>query len=228
MKTISTFWLVSFLFICVSFNTNGADLKTPAPAPKDLKAEKRKADSLQFADFTTDSKYYTYQNTTNEIILNNGLKINFIKLIRFAIPRGVAVSIPDEIAQRWAYELAEVEIKVTNTTAAEIKLGATPSEALFVSLKCYGTETGAKPFQSQYPLSFGSIYAMTEPAQTDKVTPMFKETQAMINGSYKPGESKTSKGIIICVAKAAKHIDKIILNNQEFGTNKFYGCPANL
>lgn len=206
----------------------GGDPKTPPPPPKDPKAEKRKADSLQFVNFTTDSKDYTYQSTPNEVLLNNGMKITIVKLNRFAIPRGVAVTIPDDISQRWAYELAEVEIKATNTTSSEIKLGSSPSEALFVSLKFFGTETGSKAFVSQYPLSFGSIYSMTEPAQTDKVTPVFKEAQAALNGTYKPGESKTTKGVIICLAKAAKHIDKVIVNNQEFGTNKSYGCPATL
>ncbi|HRH58750.1 MAG TPA: hypothetical protein PLS10_13950, partial [Chitinophagales bacterium] len=64
--------------------------------------------------------------------------------------------------------------------------------------------------------------------QPEKLTPVFKETQAMVNDVYKPGQTKTSKGIIVCLAKAAKHIDRIVINNQEFGTNKSYGCPANL
>lgn len=96
------------------------------------------------------------------------MKISFIKINRFAIPRGVNVVIPDDISQRWMYELAEVEIKATNTTSAEIKLGATPSEALLVSFKMYGTETASKPFYSQYPLSFGSIYSFMEPHSPKK------------------------------------------------------------
>jgi hypothetical protein len=202
---------------------------TPPPAPiKDVKAEKRKADSLTYVNFTVDTNDYTYQSTPNEVLLNNGMKISIVKLTRFPIPRGVAVVIPDDISQRFAYELAEVEIKATNTTSSEIKLGASATDALFVSLKFYATETGSKGFVSQYPLSFGSIYNMMEPAQPEKLTPVFKETQAMISDTYKPGQTKTSKGIIVCLAKAAKHIDKIVINNQEFGTNKSYACPANL
>ncbi|HNE50396.1 MAG TPA: hypothetical protein PLZ64_04595 [Chitinophagales bacterium] len=227
MKKLTLPLFAIALFLAGIFIAKGGDNKAAAPA-KDAKAEKRKADSLQYANFTTDTKDYTFQNTPNEVVLNNGMKISFIKINRFAIPRGVNVVIPDDISQRWMYELAEVEIKATNTTSAEIKLGATPSEALLVSFKMYGTETASKPFYSQYPLSFGSIYSFMEPAQPEKVTPVFQTTQALVNGNYKPGETKTAKGFIICLAKAAKHIDKIIVNNQEFGTNKFYACPANL
>lgn len=202
---------------------------TPPPTPpKDIKAEKKKADSVLHVNFTVDTKDYTFQDTPNEILLNNGMKVTIVKLTRFPIPRGVAVVIPDDISQRFAYELAEVEIKATNTTSSEIKLGTAASDALFVSLKFYGTETGPKGFVSQYPLSFGSIYNMMEPAQPEKLTPTFKETTAMISDTYKPGQSKTSKGIIVCLAKAAKHIDKMVIYNQEFGANKSYGCPVKL
>jgi len=218
------------VFILGILIVKAGDKKPPvAAAPvKDVKAEKRKADSLMYSNFTTDTKDYTFQNTPNEILLSNGMKIKFVKLNRFAIPRGVNVNIPDDISQRFAYELAEVEIVATNTTAADIKLGTNSSETLFNNLKFFGTETASKAFVSQYPLSFGSIYPMMEPAQTDKLTPVFKETTSMISDVYKPGQSKTSKGIIVCLAKAAKHIDKIIVNNQEFGANKFYACPATL
>lgn len=199
-------------------------VETTAP-PKDPKAEKRKADSLLYVNFKVDSKDYTFQDTPNEILLSNGMKIKIVKLNRFAIPRGVNVNIPDDISQRFAYELAEVEIVATNTNSVDVKLGTGASETLFNSLKFFGQETGAKAFILQYPLSFGSIYPMMEPAQTEKLTPVFKETTAMISEVYKPGQSKTSKGIIICLAKAAKHIDKVIVNTQEFGTNKYYGCP---
>jgi hypothetical protein len=144
------------------------------------------------------------------------------------LPRGANVIIPDEMSQRFAYELAEVEIKVTNTNSTEVKLAEDASSALFVSLKLYATETNAKQFISQYPLSYGSIYNMMEPAQPDKLTPLYKETKAMMYANYKAGETKTSKGIIVCIAKAAKHIDKIIIQTQEFGSNKTYACPANL
>lgn len=192
---------------------------------KDVKAEKRKADSLLYVNFTVDSKDYTFQDTPNEILLPNGMKIKFVKLNRFAIPRGVSVNIPDDNSQRFAYELAEVEIIATNTNSVDVKLGAGASEALFNGLKFFGAETGSKAFTSQYPLSFGSIYPMMEPAQTEKLTPVFKETNAMVYEVYKAGQSKTSKGIIVCIAKAAKNIDKVIVNTQEFGVNKFYGCP---
>ncbi|MFN8295009.1 MAG: hypothetical protein U0T69_02380 [Chitinophagales bacterium] len=228
-------FLLPVCVLCVFFLgiviVKGGDNKknTPPPAPpRDLKAEKRAADSTFYANFTSDTKDYTYQNTPSEVLLNNGMKVTIVKLNRFSIPRGVAVVIPDDISQRFAYELAEVEIKATNTTSSEIKLGSTATDALFVSIKMFGTETGYKPFVSQYPLSFGSIYNMMEPAQPEKLTPVFKETQAMVNDVYKPGQTKTSKGIIVCLAKAAKHIDRIVINNQEFGTNKSYGCPANL
>lgn len=204
----------------------GDNKKTPPAPVRDLKAEKRIADSLAYVNFTVDTKNYTYQSTPNEVLLNNGMKVTIVKITRFPIPRGVNVTIPDDISQRFSYELAEVEIKATNTTSAEIKLGDGATGSLFTSIKVYATETGAKGFLSQYPLSFGSIYSMTEPAQTEKVTPVFKETQALINDTYKPGQTKSAKGIIICLQKAAKHIDKIVINNQEFGTNKSYGCPA--
>lgn len=192
---------------------------------RDVKAEKRMADSILYVNFKTDSKDYTFQDTPNEILLPNGMKIKIVKINRFAIPRGVSVNIPDDISQRFAYELAEVEIMATNTNSVDVKLGSTASETLFNSLKFFATETGSKAFVSQYPLSFGSIYSMMEPKQTEKLTPTFKETNAMISDVYKAGQSKTAKGIIICLAKAAKKVDKIIVNTQEFGTNKYYGCP---
>lgn len=219
------------VFILGILIVKGGDNKkpvTPPPPPRDLKAEKRKADSLSYVNFTVDTKDYTYQSTPNEVLLNNGMKVTIVKITRFPIPRGVAVVIPDDISQRWAYELAEVEIKATNTTSADIKLGDGATGSLFTSIKLFATETQSKPFISQYPLSFGSIYSMTEPAQPEKLTPTFKETQAMINDTYKPGQTKTSKGTIVCLAKAAKHVDKIILYNQEFGANKSYGFPINL
>jgi len=227
-----------FLPVCILFAfilgilvvKAGDNKKTAAPPTpvKDIKAEKRKADSLMYANFMVDSKDYTFQNTPNEILLPNGMKIKIVKLNRFAIPRGVNVNIPDENSQRFAYELAEVEIVATNTNSVDVKLGSGASETLFNTLKFYATETGSKAFTSQYPLSFGSIYPMMEPAQTEKMTPVFKETNAMLSEVYKSGQSKTSIGIIICLAKAAKHVDKIIVNTQEFGTNKYYGCPLSL
>ncbi len=195
---------------------------------KDVKADKRKADSMLFVNFKTDTKDFTYQDTPNEILLSNGMKIKIVKINRFAIPRGVNVNIPDDISQRFAYELAEVEIVATNTNSVDVKLGTNASETLFNNLKFFAKETGGKAFVSQYSLSFGSIYPMMEPKQTEKLTPVFKETTSMISDVYKPGQSKTAKGIIICLAKAAKTIDKIIVNNQEFGTNKYYGCPIAL
>lgn len=208
----------------------GDPKKTTVPAApvKDAKAEKRKADSLSYVNFSVDSKDHTFQDTPNEILLNNGMKITFVKLNRFPIPRGVSVTIPDDIAQRFKYELAEVEMKATNTNSYEVKLNQTPSEALLVSFKMYGAETGGKAFTSQYSLSYGSVYSMTEPKQTEKLTPIFKETTAFVSNNYKPGETKTCKGFIICLEKSAKTIDKIILQNQEFGTNKTYACPAKL
>lgn len=195
---------------------------------KDVKAEKRLADSMSYVNFMTDTKDYTFQNTPNEVLLSNGMKVKIIKINRFAIPRGVNVNIPDNISQRFAYQLAEVEITATNTNSVDVKLGTNASETLFNNLKFFATETGSKAFVSQYPLSFGSIYPMMEPAQPEKLTPIFKETTSMMSEVYKPGQTKTSKGIIICIAKAAVKIDKMILNNQEFGTNKYYGCPIEL
>lgn len=195
---------------------------------KDTKAEKRKVDSLLYVNFKVDSKDYTFQDTPNEVLLPNGMKIKIVKLHRFAIPRGVSVNIPDDISLRSTYELAEIEIVATNTNSVDVKLGPGASETLFNGLKFFSAETGSKAFISQYPLSFGSIYPMMEPAQTEKLTPVFKETNAMISEVYKPGQSKTSKGIILCLPKAAKQVDKLIVTTQEFGVNKFYACPLNL
>ncbi len=229
MKKILVTAFTLVIFISGNFILNAGDNKkntTPLSIPKDLKAEKRKADSVAYANFTIDTKDYTYQSTPNEVLLTNGMKINIIKLTRFSLPRGVAVVIPDDISQRFAYELAEVEIKATNTTSAVIKLGDGATGSLFASIKLYSIETVSKPFVSQYSLSFGSIYNMMEPAQPEKLIPVFKETQAMINDTYKPGETKSCKGIIVCLAKAAKKIDKVVIYTQEFGANKSYGFPV--
>ncbi len=222
-------FITSILVVIVILCINAGN--PPAPVVVvDKKAEKRKADSIininLYNNFKSDTKDYSFQDTPNEVVLSNGMKVKFVKLNRFGLPRGANVAIPDEMSQRFAYELAEVEIQVTNTNSTEIKLTEEASGALFASLKLFGTETGSKVFTSQYNLSFGSIYTMTEPPQTDKLTAVYKETKAMMNTTYKAGETKTSKGIIVCLAKAAKHIDKLVVYTQEFGTNKGYGCPV--
>jgi len=220
---------VVVLFLLGTVGAEAGDNKQKTTVPvKDPKAEKRKADSLQYVSFETDTKDYTYQSTPNEVLMYNGMKVKILSIRRFQIPRGVNVIIPDEMSQRFLYDLAELEIEATNTNSKELKLGASASEALFTSIKMYGKETGSKAFISQYPLSFGSVYSSMEPAQPEQVSPIYKSTTAMMHESYKPGETKKSKGIIICLAKAAKTIDKVIFNNQEFGTNKWYGCPATL
>lgn len=220
--------ITMLLFTGVS-SVNAGDDKNKTTVPvKDPKAEKRKADSLQYVNFETDAKDYTYNSTPNEVLMYNGMKVKVLSIRRFPIPRGVNVVIPDEMSQRFLYELAEIELEATNTNSKELKLGASASEALFTSLKLYSKETGSKAFVSQYPLSFGSVYSSMEPAQPEQVSPIYKTTTAMMHETYKPGETKKSKGIIVCLAKAAKTIDKIIFNNQEFGTNKWYGCPVDI
>ncbi|MEZ5026252.1 MAG: hypothetical protein R2739_06700 [Chitinophagales bacterium] len=226
--TFSLFFMLIYLpFIANADKGNKNKQATTAPVVDKL-AQKNAEDSIVYANFMVNSNNHTFQNTPNEILLSNGMKIKFIKLNRFPIPRGVTVQIPDAISQRFNYELAEVEMQATNTNSTEVKLGQTASEALFVSFKMFSAETGSKTFTSQYPLSYGAIYAKTEPAQTEKVTPIYKQTTAFVNNSYKPGETKTSIGYIICLSKQAKTIDKIILQTQEFGTNKTYACPAKL
>lgn len=228
-KFLFPFCLLMVIILGVMTVKGGDTNKNKPVAPvKDKNAEKRKIDSLAYVNFSIDSKDHTFQNTPNEVLLSNGMKIKFLKLNRFPIPRGVNVQIPDEISQRFAYELAEVEIVATNTTNQIIQLGQSASEALFVSFKMFGEETGAKTYVSQYPLSYGAIYSMMEPKQTEKVSPAYLQTTALVNNAYQPNETKTCKGYIICLAKAAKKIDKIIVQTQEFGTNKTYACPANL
>jgi hypothetical protein len=79
-------------------------------------------------------------------------------------------------------------------------------------LKFYGTETGSKGFVSQYPLSFGFYLQYDGTGTTGKNLHLLsRKTTAMISDTYKPGQSKTSKGIIVCLAKAAKHIDKMVI-----------------
>ncbi len=226
-KIVYSFGIAAMLLLGFMNLQAGDDKKNPVPV-KDPKAEKRKADSLQYANFTTDTKDYTYLDSPNEVLLFNGMKIKLLSIRRFPIPRGVNVVIPDEMSQRFLYDLAELEIEATNTNAKEVKLGASASEALFMSLKLYTKEMTGKAYSSQYPLSYGSVYGSMEPAQPEQVPVIYKATTAMINETYKPGETKKCKGIIVCMEKKAKTIEKLIVNNQEFGTNKSYGCPVDL
>lgn len=226
-KIIYSFGVATLLLLGLMNLRAGDDKKNPVPV-KDPKAEKRKADSLQYANFTTDTKDYTYLDVPNEVLLFNGMKIKLLSIRRFPIPRGVNVVIPDEMSQRFLYDLAELELEATNTNAKEVKLGASASEALFMSMKLYTKEMGSKAYVSQYPLSYGSVYGSMEPAQPEQVPVIYKATTAMINEVYKPGETKKCKGIIVCMEKKAKTVEKMIINNQEFGTNKSYGCPVAL
>lgn len=226
-KVFISLGIAVFLAVGMLTVKAGDDKKNPVPV-KDPKAEKRKADSLQYANFTTDTKDYTYLDSPNEVLLFNGMKIKLLGIRRFPIPRGVNVVIPDEMSQRFLYDLAELEMEATNTNSKELKLGASTSEALFMSIKLYTKEMGGKAYVSQYPLSYGSVYGSMEPAQPEQVPVIYKATTAMVNESYKPGETKKCRGIIVCMEKKAKTVEKMIINNQEFGTNKSYGCPVDL
>ena len=63
---------VFILGISVANAGNSDKNKTTPTAPvKDKQAEKRVADSLEYVNFNVDSKNHTFQNTTNEILLNN-------------------------------------------------------------------------------------------------------------------------------------------------------------
>ncbi len=218
------------LFICflLSFSAGlimnaGAKPPVTTTAPVDKTAEQRKKDSIIYASLVTNSNLYTFQETENEVLFSNGLKIKFGKMTRFPIPRGVPVIIPDTITQRFNYELAELEISATNTTTHDIKID--PSEAVFVSLKLYSPDNAFKAYSSQFALSMGSVYLKTEPAQPDKSKAIYDESQKFFSLPYKPGETKTCHGIIVCLLKSAK-IDKLVVTTKEFGQNVMYGCPA--
>lgn len=201
------------------------DPKT-VPAPPPTKEQQRATDSVAYSKLEQDAPKYSYQSTSNEVILSNGMKVTFVKLHRFSIPRGVGVVIPDEASQRFVYELAEVEMTATNLNDYEVKIEN--SEALFVSLKLYSKENGYKAYTSQYPLSFGSVFLKTEPIQNERMSATYKSANEFFNQSYKPGQTKTTKGIIVAVPKAVKEFDRIVVNTKEFGQNISYGCPASL
>src|SRR5687768_1440445 len=75
--------------------------KPPVTAPPvDKAAEARKKDSLAYLHITTNSNSHNYQETVNEVLFANGMKVKFIKMTRFPIPRGVDVLIPDASSQR--------------------------------------------------------------------------------------------------------------------------------
>ena len=224
--------ILFLVFLLFSFSAGirilNAAAKPPvvtAP-PVDKAAELRKKDSITYAGLVNNSNTNTFEETENEVVLSNGLKIKFIMMTRFPIPRGVPVIIPDSISLRYTYELAELQIQATNTTSSEIKID--PSEAVFVSVKLYSTDNDWKAYSSQYALSMGSIYLKTEPALPDKSKAIYDESSKFFNQSYKAGETKTSNGIIVAISKSAKHIDRIVVTTKEFGQNISYGCPAKL
>ena len=147
-------------------------------------------------------------------------------MVRLPIPRGANFILPDSAFSKSSYDLAEVEITATNTTASEIKLDG--SEPVFVSLKFYSAGTNWRAYPSQKVLSLGSYYLLTEPQQMEKMNTVYKESNDFLDRTYKPGQTKTFRGIVVALPKSVRHIDRIVVYTREFGQNKSYGCPAKL
>lgn len=215
-----TLLCLSFMGISVfagdnSKKNSAPPVTMPKPAPK--------KEVVELSNITTSTNIYTYQETPNEINLINGMKIQFALSKRFPIPPGVGVVIPDTSSERKNYELLEVAVTATNTSADVVKLD--DIDLLFSNFKLYSNETANKIYSYQYKLSFGSIYNSTQPTQPALMSKYFSETSALMKANYKPNESRTAKGIIACVSKAAKKIDYIVIQVREFGLNKYYGCP---
>lgn len=228
-KIIPSIFVVSIImysYAVLSAGDNKKNSTAVVEAPKDVKTELRIKDSTAYFNLQNDNAYYTFQNTPNEIILSNGMKITFLKMTRFSIPRGVAVNIPDDNSLRYTYELAELTLKATNSTNHEVKFDA--SEAVLVSVKLYSQENSYKAYTSQYSISLGSIYLKTEPAQPERMKKNYDETTAFLHQSYNAGQTKSCSGLVIPISKSAKKIDKIVVTVKEFGQNISYGCPLDI
>lgn len=199
----------------------------PAPAPVvDKTAENRKKDSTAYQNLVNNSNTHNYQESVNEVVFANGMKVKLLGITRLPLPRGVDVTIPDPVSQRFNYELAELTFEATNTNSYEVKIDA--SEAVFVTVKLFSPDNAWKSYTSQYSISMGSIYLKTEPAYPEKSKSIYNESFAFFNQSYKPGQTKVCKGIIIPIAKNAKNIDRMMITTKEFGQNITYACPVKL
>ncbi|MDB5226803.1 MAG: hypothetical protein JWN78_996 [Bacteroidota bacterium] len=208
----------------------GDNSKKPSPpvaAPKESKEELRKKDSIAYFNLTNDAGLYSYQaDDTNQVLLPDGIKLKFVKIVRLPIPRGANFILPDSSFSRSSYDLAELEMTGTNTTTSDVKLDG--SEPVFVSLKFYSAVTNWKAYPSQKVLSLGSYYLLTEPQQTEKMNTVYKESNDFLDRTYKAGQTKTFRGIVVALPRSVRHIDRIVVYTREFGQNKSYGCPAKL
>lgn len=227
MKKILALSALSVITLTGILRSFAGDPKTAVAVqpPKDMKAEARKNDSIAYFNVEVESNLHAYQGDTNEILLYNGIKLHFNKITRLSLPRGAGFTLPDSSYQRFQYDLLELEISGTNTTAADVKLDG--SEPVFVSLKLFCPDN-YKGYPSQYVLSFGSYYLKTEPQQTEKMNSVYIASHEFLDKTYKPGQTKTFSGIIVAVPKSIKRFDKLVIYNREFGQNRSYGCPIRL
>ena len=232
MIKVFQFMFVYILFLFSSgisiLQAGDNNKKTPAiiAAPKDLKAEARIKDSITYFNLTNDAGLYTYQTDTNDVLLYNGVKLHFVKTTRLPVPRGVFFTYPDTTLPRSAYDLVELEMTATNTNSTEVKLDG--SEPLLVSVKLYSTENNWKAYPSQYVLSFGSFYLRIEPPQPEKMNAVYIESHDFLDKTYKAGQIKNCKGIVVAIPKTVRHFDRIVVYTREFGQNRSYGCPGKL
>jgi hypothetical protein len=220
-------YFVLFIVLSVfSFKLLAGDNKNILVS-KDPRGDARIKDSLSYLNLQTETATYIFQgDESNAILLPNGLKVSLKGITRLPIPRGVMVTLPDTFSQKFTYELAELEISATNTTAADIKLDG--SEPVFVSLRLFSKENSWKSYASQYSLSFGSVYLKMEPQQTEKMNLVYTTSHDFLDMTYKPNQTKVFKGIIVPVPKSVKTFDYLVLYTREFGQNRSYGCKIKL
>ncbi len=229
---MKNYWLI-LTFVVITFipatqlHIYAGDNRQTSSFSKDPRADARIRDSIAYLNLQTETATYIYQgDEINSILLPNGLKLVLKSISRLPIPRGISVALPDTFSQKFTFELAELEISATNTTAADVKLDG--SEPVLVSVKLFSTENNWKSYASQYALCFGSVYLKMEPQQTEKMNQVYAASHEFLDMTYKPNQTKLFRGMIVPVPKSVKHFDYLVVYTREFGQNRSYGCSIKL
>jgi hypothetical protein len=221
------------LLLCsiIIFSCNSADKSNPSattPPATATTGAVENADSSRYMNLEQTGTSYTFCKTPNTIVLANGMKLEFTKIERLAIPDKlkVAVMLPDDKEKQADYELTDLVIKATNTSAGELKFDG--SNMMCAEFMLYSKENNYKTYRQQSNLSAGNVYMNSDPVATDKFTAESKSYLALFDEPYKAGETKSGTGIIIPVPKSVTRFGYVSLKTRTNGEYQTYACSIAL
>ncbi len=218
--------------IAIFFSCNNADKNKDATAPANTAittAVAENADSSRYMNLETGSgANYQFSKIPNTIMLDNGMKLEFTKIDRMPTPDKLKVklTIADDKAQQADYELADIELKATNTSSNELKFDA--NNPMCAEFMLYSKENNYQTYRQQSDLSAGVLYMKTDPMATDKFNAESKSFGALYDAAYKAGETKTGNGIAIPVPKTVGKFGYVSLKTRGGGVYKTFACAVNL